>query len=98
MSTDSKRVQLICSYLMPAGEITYKSMFGEYGLFRDGQFFGTVCNNSLFIKVTEEGKAFLGEYELREYTNNARKDIYIENLEDKRLPELVKITCEALAK
>ena len=36
-----------------AGEITYKKMFGEYGLYCGGKFFAMVCDDRLFVKITD---------------------------------------------
>lgn len=44
-----------------AGEIYCRKMFGEYGIYCDGVFFGLVCDDQFFVKITEAGKAILGE-------------------------------------
>lgn len=36
-------------------EISAKPMFGEYGLYFEGKNFALVCDDTLFIKVTERG-------------------------------------------
>jgi TfoX N-terminal domain len=33
------------------GEITYRKMFGEYGVYLNGQIFSLVCDDRLFFKV-----------------------------------------------
>ena len=35
-------------------------MFGEYGLYYRGKMFGVICDNILFIKVTEAGAEIAG--------------------------------------
>ena len=37
-------------------DVVAKPMFGEYGLYFKGKNFGLVCDNTLFIKVTEPGR------------------------------------------
>jgi TfoX/Sxy family transcriptional regulator of competence genes len=41
-------------------EISAKAMFGEYGLYFEGKNFALVCNNTLFIKVTDRGSEIAG--------------------------------------
>ena len=41
--------------------VTHKKMFGEYGLFCGGKMFGMICDDRLFVKPTEGGRAFIGE-------------------------------------
>ncbi len=38
-----------------AGEISYKKMFGEYGVYCNEKFIGVICDNQLYIKKTEAG-------------------------------------------
>ena len=38
-------------------------MFGEYGLYCDRKYFGLVCDNQLFVKVTAPGLEMLPEQE-----------------------------------
>ena len=40
--------------------VTYKKMFGEYGLFSDGKMFGMICDDRLFMKPTDGGRAYIG--------------------------------------
>lgn len=42
-----------------AGEVSAKKMFGEYGIYLEGRMIALVCDDLLFIKPTEAGKAFL---------------------------------------
>lgn len=44
-----------------AGMITSRKMFGEYAVYLDGKVIAFVCDNSLFIKPTDAGKAFFPE-------------------------------------
>lgn len=41
-------------------EISAKPMFGEYGLYFEGKNFALVCDNTLYIKVTEPGSDVAG--------------------------------------
>ena len=35
-------------------------MFGEYGLYCNGKFFGMICDDKFFVKPTASGKAYIG--------------------------------------
>ncbi len=59
MASDLSFVQYVCDQMRQAGEVAYKKMFGEYGLYLDGKIFALVCDNRLFIKATDAGRVFL---------------------------------------
>ena len=40
--------------------MSYKKMFGEYGLYVSGRMVALVCDNQLFVKPTEAGRELLG--------------------------------------
>jgi DNA transformation protein len=41
--------------------VTSKKMFGEYGIYREAQLIALFCDDQLFMKPTEAGRALLGE-------------------------------------
>lgn len=59
MATDKTFVDFVVNQIKNAGEIKAKSMFGEYGIFSNGKIFGLICNNKLFLKPTNAGRAFI---------------------------------------
>ena len=60
MSSQQKTVDYIIEQSAAAGTMTAKKMFGEYGLYCDGKVMAFVCDDQLFIKPTEAGRAYLG--------------------------------------
>lgn len=38
-------------------QVTARRMFGEYGLYCDGRFFGLICDDTLFLKPLPELRA-----------------------------------------
>jgi TfoX/Sxy family transcriptional regulator of competence genes len=46
-------VQYIAEQLHDAGCITYRKMFGEYGMYCDRKKFALICDDQLFIKITD---------------------------------------------
>lgn len=46
-----------------AGTVSARKMFGEYGLYCDGKYVASVCDDQLFVKPTPGGRAWIGEVE-----------------------------------
>ena len=44
MASSPELVQYIADQLSPCGTITFKKMFGEYGLYLNGKMFASVCD------------------------------------------------------
>lgn len=53
MASSLEYVQYVAAQLSGAGVISFKKLFGEYGLWCGGKFFGTVENNQFYVKMTE---------------------------------------------
>lgn len=99
MSSDIGFAEYVVDQLDPALAVTYKRMFGEFGLYSDGRFFGLICDDQLFIKPTDAGRAFLGNdlVEAPAYPGAKPSFRIDELLEDPdRLTELVRITVDEL--
>ncbi|MCI7126157.1 MAG: TfoX/Sxy family protein [Agathobaculum sp.] len=96
MATDPAFARYVCAQLADAGEIVCKRLFGEYGLWHDGVFFGTIEDNMLCLKITAPGRALLPQAEIVEPHEGARF-LHVEQLDDRALlAELVRQTCGAL--
>lgn len=80
-------------------EVTFKRMFGEYGLHSGGTFFGVICDNKLFVKPTEAGREFIKEVVEAPPYPGAKPSFLIEDqIEDGEwLSELVRVTVRALS-
>lgn len=61
MASDLKFVEFVVDQLEDDRAVTYKMMFGEFGLYSDGKLFALVCDDQLFVKPTEGGRAFIGD-------------------------------------
>ncbi len=53
MACNSDFVQYIADQCAGAGEIAVKKMIGDYCIYCDGILFGLICDNNLYLKVTE---------------------------------------------
>ena len=52
MASSLEFVEYAAEQLKEAGEIRWKRMFGEFGLYCDGVFFAAVCGSCLLVKLT----------------------------------------------
>ena len=59
MPTTSSTVDFLLDQLHSAGPVSARKMFGEYCLYYDGTPVGLVCDNKLYLKPTEAGRALL---------------------------------------
>ena len=99
MSSDASFVQFVVDQVNGAGAITTRFMFGDYALYCNEKVVGLICDNKLFVKPTEGGRAYIGTpVEAPAYTG-ARPSFLIEDkLEDRAwLTELIRITEKEVA-
>lgn len=97
MASTSEFVQFAADQLRNAGIITWRKMFGEYGLYCDGVFFAMVCDNQLFIKITEAGKKLSPALSQAPPYEGAKPCFLIEEIEDTEfLTELARETVRNL--
>jgi len=98
MATHKEIVDFVVDQIENSGDITAKSMFGEYGIFSNGKIFGLICDNKLFIKPTQAGRAFIKEVVEAPPYPGAKMSFLIEDkIEDREwLSELVRITLKEL--
>lgn len=97
MASNVDFVQFVVEQCSGAGEIIVRKMMGDYCIYCDGILFGLICDNNLYIKVTEAGKALLKEIVLRPPYEGAKDYFYISDVEDRDyLTELIKTTLPAL--
>ena len=98
MASDKNFVKFIADQLEDAGVITYRMMFGEYGIYCDGKIVALVCDDQLFIKPTDGGRAFIGDVTEAPPYPGAKSSFLIEDkFEDKEwISNLVRITAQEL--
>ncbi len=98
MASDLSFVEFVVDQLDEDCAVTYKRMFGEFGLYSDGKIFALICDDRLFVKPTEGGRAFIGEVVESPPYPGAKPSFLIEDqIEDPQwLSELVRITAREL--
>lgn len=62
MATKQSTVDFILDQIAEAGSVAAKKMFGEYALYCDSKVVALVCDDQLFVKPTNAGKAFINDY------------------------------------
>ena len=98
MASNADFVQYIVDQCSGAGDIAVKKMMGDYCIYCNGILFGLICDNNLFIKVTEPGREALREEVLRPPYPGARDYFYIEDVDDNDyLVKLVRASLPALS-
>ena len=97
MASRIEFVEYVAEQCGGAGEITYRKMFGEYGLYYDGKFFGCVSDDEFFVKITDKVKERFPDLPEKPPYDGARNSFFVENVDDRDfLTELVTETCAAL--
>lgn len=97
MASSLDFVQYVADQCSGAGEITFKKMFGEYGIYCDGKIFGLICDDRFYLKPTDVARPLLRVVELRPPYEGAKDYFYIADVDDHAyLSQLVSETCKVL--
>lgn len=98
MASDLSFVEYVVDQVDEDCAVTYKPMFGEFGLYSHGKLFGLICDNRLFVKPTESGRAFVEDVVEAPPYPGAKPSFLIEDqIEDAEwLSELLRITTREL--
>jgi TfoX/Sxy family transcriptional regulator of competence genes len=98
MSTDLDFIEYICDQLGDAARITFRKMFGEYAIYREGKVVALVCDNRLFVKPTPGGRAMMETITEAPPYPGAKPYLLIEDQLDDRnwLANLINLTAKEL--
>jgi TfoX/Sxy family transcriptional regulator of competence genes len=61
MASDAGFVEFVCEQLREVGSVSSRKMFGEYAIYVGGKVVALVCDDRLFLKPTDAGRALLGD-------------------------------------
>lgn len=96
MATQQSTVDFILDQVRAGEPISARKMFGEYALYCEGRVVALVCDDTLFMKITEPGKEFVADfYEEGPAYPGAKLSMVIpeDRIEDREwLTELFRIT------
>lgn len=85
MASSLDFVEYVCQQIGGAGPITYKKMFGEYGIYCNEKIIGVICDNQFFVKKTKAGADICPDCrEAAPYTG-AKAHFVIESVDDREL-------------
>ncbi len=59
MATRADTIEFLLDQLSTLPNVRTHKMFGEYAVYSDDKVVGLVCNDELFIKPTDEGRAYV---------------------------------------
>jgi len=97
MASSIEFVEFIAGQLQEAGDITYRKMFGEYGIYCNGKIFGVICDSQLFLKITEAGRKLCPDLLEAPPYEGAKNYFLVEDVQDgEMLRALVTETCREL--
>lgn len=97
MASSKEFAEYVAEQLSGAGRITYRKMFGEYGVYCDGKFFALICDDRLLIKITDEVKKKYPNIKEAPPYDGAKNYFLIEEIDDREfLTDISLITFESL--
>ena len=100
MATKQSTIDYLLDQLSGVREVRARKMFGEYALYCQNKVVALVCDDELYVKITEPGKKFLGKnYQEGFAYKGAKASAHISGdlLEDKAfIAQLITITARAL--
>ena len=98
MATEQSFVEHLQSQSGLGHELSFKKMFGEYALYFEGKVVALACDNQLYLKPTNEGRALVGKVMERPPYPGAKLHFLIDGQSEDRelLGKLFRVTAEAL--
>jgi TfoX/Sxy family transcriptional regulator of competence genes len=99
MASDLSFVEYVADQIARDCAVTYKKMFGEFGLYSHGKLFALICDNRLFVKPTEGGRAHIGDAVAMAPPYPGAKPSFVigDRMDDREwLSELVRVTAAEL--
>jgi TfoX/Sxy family transcriptional regulator of competence genes len=98
MASDINFVEYVVGQLEHLGKVSARKMFGEYAIYHKEKLVALVCDNQVFVKPTQAGRAFIGEVvEAPPYPGAKPSFLMGDQVEDKEwLGELICLTEEEL--
>ena len=83
MASDPDFVEYVANQMDGAGTITYRKMFGEYGIYCDGKIVALVCDDRLYVKPTDSGRSYIGEPVEAPAYRGAKPSFLVERVDDR---------------
>lgn len=78
-------VEYVCDQISGAGEITYKKMFGEFGIYCNAKIIGLVCDDQFFVKKTKAGASICPDCQEASPYAGAKPHFAVDQIDDREL-------------
>lgn len=100
MANDPDFIQYVCDQIDESCDVSYRHMFGGTTLYSKGKVVALICDNQLFVKPTDAGRAYIGDVtEAPAYEGSKHFFLIEDDIEDTDwLTGLVRATEEVLPK
>ena len=91
MANDPDFIQYVVDQIDASCDVSYRHMFGGTTLYSKGKVVALICDNQLFVKPTDAGRAFIGDVtEAPAYEGSKNFFLIEEEIEDTEwLTELI---------
>ena len=97
MASSVDFVEYACEPISDSGNITYRKMFGDYGVYCNGKIIGLICDNQFFLKKTKSAERLLHEVIEAPPYEGSKPYFLIESLDDREyLGQIVAATYKEL--
>lgn len=100
MATRKETMDFILDQLTMLENVSARKMFGEYALYCDGKVVALVCDDILYVKITEAGREMLGDNYQEGYAYpGAKVSMLVEGdlIEDRQwFSRLISVTADSL--
>jgi TfoX/Sxy family transcriptional regulator of competence genes len=98
MASDLGFVEYVCDQMRDAGAVRHRKMFGEFAIYCDEKVVALICDDSLYVRPTSGGRAFIGEpVEAPPYPGSKAHFLIEDSIDDREwLTALTAITAREL--
>ena len=97
MASSEEFVRFVCDQMGRAGKISYRKMFGDYGVYCDGKIFALICDNRLFVMISYVVWVSWPDLPHVALYEGATQHFAVDDVEDaEKLSALVTATCSEL--
>ncbi len=82
MSTSKQFIEYFLDRMTDIGDITLKSMMGEYLIYYRGKLVGDICNNRVLIKPVSSAQNLMPSADMQPPYQGAKAMLVLDNFED----------------
>lgn len=100
MGTSKETADYLLDQMRDLAAVRARKMFGEYAIYYEDKVVALVCDDQLFVKITPEGRSFLGDRYLEGEPYPGAKPYMVVDATDvedsERLCHLIRLTASSL--